>query len=190
VNTIARADYLRYVLGYDRNFFAPWLNSSNSVLMSIALNGQWNVSADRHHDYRYGGIAKRDKVQAVPGPVPGLSACRKPGPDGKFTSGQMAPPQNFETRRWEQFFNLVFQTDYARSPHASPDDAVRRDGIFVRAHGDLPDHRLPARHRDLRRDRGEPQLGRACFRPIRPSSGSPISRTARTEPSRANRPVP
>jgi hypothetical protein len=134
VNTIARADYLRYMIGYDRNFFAGFLNSSNSILMSLAWNGQWNVSADAHHDYRGYGIAKKGKVQSVPGRIPSVPACRHPGANGEFSIiCQTAPPQNFEDEKeWEQFFNLVFQTDYMHG-RLSPRLTTLFDvsGIFV-----------------------------------------------------------
>jgi hypothetical protein len=114
INTIARADYLRYTIRYDRNFFARMLNPTNSFLFSLAYNGQWNVSASRHKDYRAFGIAKRGKVQSVPGRVPGIDACQRPGANGEFPIiCQTAPPTNFEDEReWEQFFNMVLQTDF------------------------------------------------------------------------------
>jgi hypothetical protein len=134
VNTIARADYLRYTLRYDRNFFWQMLNPSNSFLFSLAYNGQWNASADAHHDYRGYGIAKRGKVQAVPGRVPGVAACRHKNANGVFPIiCQTAPPQNFEDEyEWENFFNVLLQTDFMHG-RLSPRLLTLLDvsGIFI-----------------------------------------------------------
>jgi hypothetical protein len=134
VNNVARADYLRYTVGYDRNFFARLLNPANSFLLSAALNGQWNVSARRQRDYRGYGIVKPGKVQSAPGRVPENPLCRRPGPDGKFNIlCQTANPTDFEDeKKFEHFVNIVLQTDYMHG-RLAPRMIMLLDvsGIFV-----------------------------------------------------------
>ncbi|MGH9420640.1 MAG: DUF1302 family protein, partial [Thermoanaerobaculia bacterium] len=62
--TIPFADVLRYEIGFDRFFFARFLNPSNSFVLSTSIVGSYNASftgADGDH-FRFGG-------QLKPGPV-------------------------------------------------------------------------------------------------------------------------
>ena len=51
-NSIPTADYVRWVIGYDRNFFVPWLNPTNSVLLVMSYNSSFNLSEKGGKDYR------------------------------------------------------------------------------------------------------------------------------------------
>ncbi|TMA50180.1 MAG: hypothetical protein E6J81_01295 [Deltaproteobacteria bacterium] len=110
INTIPKADYLKYMIGYDRFFFARWINPANSIALITALNGQWNVTARREKDFRFNGIAKPGKNQIEAGRIPGNPACQTP----PFSILCLtAPAKNFEDeKKFEHFFNIVFQTDY------------------------------------------------------------------------------
>ena len=109
-NTIPKANYLKYMIGYDRFFFARWLNPANSIVLIAAMNGQWNLTARREKDFRANGIAKPGKNQVEPGKVPGNPACQSP-PFGFLCL--TAPAKNFENEyKFEEFFNFVLRTDY------------------------------------------------------------------------------
>ena len=109
-NSIPKADYLRYTVGYDRFFFFRPLNPTNSFIFVSALNGQWNVTARREKDFRFNGLAKPGKNQVESGGIPGNPACQTP-PFGLLCV--TAPPKNFEDeKKFEYFFNLTLQTDY------------------------------------------------------------------------------
>ena len=109
-NSIPKADYLRYTVGYDRFFFFRLLNPANSFIVVTALNGQWNASARREKDFRFYGLAKPGKNQVEGGKIPGNPACQQP-PFGLLC--QTAPPKNFEDEKEvEHFFNVALQTDY------------------------------------------------------------------------------
>ena len=51
-NKTATADYMRFVLGYDRFFFFRPLNPTNSFTLVFSFNGQVNLSAIDGPDYR------------------------------------------------------------------------------------------------------------------------------------------
>ena len=105
VNTIPKANYLRYSVGYDRFFFFRPLNPSNSFILVAAINGQWNTSSGRHKDFRYNGLAKPSKNQVEGQIIPGVAVCAHRPPDGKFPLAcQQAPAKNFE--------EVALQTDY------------------------------------------------------------------------------
>lgn len=56
---VPKADYFRWELGYDRNFFVRAINPTNSFILIGAFVGSWNLSetfGDR--DYRYYGQRK------------------------------------------------------------------------------------------------------------------------------------
>ncbi len=114
VNTIPKANYLRYSVGYDRFFFFRPLNPSNSFILVAAINGQWNTSSGRHKDFRYNGLAKPSKNQVEGQIIPGVAVCAHRPPDGKFPLAcQQAPAKNFEDEyEVEQFLQVALQTDY------------------------------------------------------------------------------
>jgi Protein of unknown function (DUF1302) len=93
VNRIPKANFLRGLLGFDRFFFARWLNPTRSILFSLNYNIQWNTSESGRKDFRY------------PNP--------KPGKPVSTPDGFAVPDSNFEDLyAVEQFFIWVLQTDY------------------------------------------------------------------------------
>jgi hypothetical protein len=51
-SSVPKADYLRFVLGYDRFFFLRALNPTNSFVLSMAFNGSINMTERRELDFR------------------------------------------------------------------------------------------------------------------------------------------
>lgn len=113
-NTIPKANYLRWTLGYDRFFFFRPLNASNSFVLVTGWNGQWNTSADRYHDFRFNGLTKPGKNQVEGAIIPGVPACSQRPANGKFPlTCQVSKKKNFEDEKvLEQFFQIASQTEY------------------------------------------------------------------------------
>jgi hypothetical protein len=101
----ARANYMRFVVGYDRFFFFRPLNPSNSFVAVAAFNGQVNMSAINGPDYRN------------PQPKPGHPATRNDADqDGDGDVDQLdvyVDPKDYEDQYlFEGFAQLALQTDY------------------------------------------------------------------------------
>jgi len=112
--SIPKADYLRFILGYDRFFFFRPLNPSNSFVLSMAFNGSLNLDELRGTDFRNPN-PKPGKPQAEIGVVPGVALCKNP----KALSPALqqfcvvTPNENFEDQyAFEGFLQTALQTDY------------------------------------------------------------------------------
>jgi hypothetical protein len=109
-NTIPTADYLRWVIGYDRFFFFRPLNPTNSFTLSMAWNSSFNLSETSGKDYRY-AYAKPGKTQAR-AIANGLSdTCKGKGAKNNPLC-VTAVPKDFENAyRYEGFVQTALQTD-------------------------------------------------------------------------------
>jgi hypothetical protein len=127
--SIPTADFLRFVVGYDRFFFFRPLNPSNSFVLSLAFNGSINLSEDDDNNYRYPN-PKPGKPQAAPGPIPG-TLCQGAAARSNPACVQTIP-QNFEDlHKFEGFLQTAIQTDYLHG-RLSPRIVIITDvsGIF------------------------------------------------------------
>jgi hypothetical protein len=111
VNTIPTADYLRWVVAYDRFFFFRPLNPTNSFTLSMAFNSSYNLSEDSSHDFR-SPSAKPGKSQTQNVPTGLGTVCK-----GKAAATNplcvTAVPTNFEDQyKYEGFVTTTLQTDY------------------------------------------------------------------------------
>jgi hypothetical protein len=133
-NRIPKADYLRFVLGYDNFFFIRPLNPTNSVTLSTAFNGSINTSERDGRDFR-SPLTKPGKAQSVVGPVPGAKICKNPSalPPSLQMLCVSTPPKNFEDQyKFEGFLQTAVQTDYMHG-RLSPRIVIITDvsGIFA-----------------------------------------------------------
>jgi Protein of unknown function (DUF1302) len=106
---IPYADVLRYEIGFDRFFFARFLNPTNSFILSSSIVGSWNASADNSDPAKH----FRFQGQLKPGAV-----CSDIGaPSDGCKSGQPRQRGNFQ----DDFVNsyeadaqgqITLQTDY------------------------------------------------------------------------------
>jgi hypothetical protein len=95
----ARANYMRFVVGYDRFFFFRPLNPSNSFVLVGAFNGQVNMSAINGPDYRN------------PNAKPGHPQTRQADPANQLSV--YVDPHDFEDQYlFEGFAQVALQTDY------------------------------------------------------------------------------
>ena len=122
-NSIPKADYLRFVVGYDRFFFFRPLNPANSIVLSTAFNGSINMTERRGRDFRYPN-QKPGRPAAEPRPIRNSvvnctreALTRQPGePPIDASDAQLCvvtPPENFEdAHKFEGFLTTAFQTEY------------------------------------------------------------------------------
>jgi uncharacterized protein DUF1302 len=102
-NSIPKANYLRWTIGYDRFFFFRPLNPANSFLVTAQHNMSWNVDSGKNSDFR----------SVITKPCSGGPNClfgqkRVSGP-----AGQQEPDTNWEDQyEFEHFFTVALQTDY------------------------------------------------------------------------------
>jgi Protein of unknown function (DUF1302) len=132
VNTIPTADYLRWVIAYDRFFFFRPLNPTNSFVLSMAYNSSYNLSETAGRDFR-SPQAKPGKSQAQ-SIITGVgTTCVK----GKHSRNNplcvTAVPTSFEDQyKYEGFLTTAIQTDMLHGK-LSPRIAIITDvsGIFA-----------------------------------------------------------
>ena len=95
----AAANYMRFVVGYDRFFFFRPLNPTNSFTLVGAFQGQVNMSAINGPDYRFSNAK------------PGHPQTRQADPNDQLSV--YVDPNDFEDQYlFEGFFQLALQTDY------------------------------------------------------------------------------
>ena len=117
-NSIPKADYLRFVLGYDRFFFFQPLNPTNSFVLSMAFNGSINMTERRGMDFR-NPSPKPGKAAAELAAIPGSNICTPQNvanpafPTALKQLCVVTPPKNFEDAyKFEGFLTTAVQTDY------------------------------------------------------------------------------
>ena len=112
LNTIPTADYLRWVLAYDRFFFFRPLNPTNSFTLSMAFNSSLNLSEGPGRDFRNAqakpGLSQTQNVATGLG-----TTCVAGKNPGKNPLCVTAVPKNFEDAyKYEGFLTTTLQTDY------------------------------------------------------------------------------
>jgi hypothetical protein len=108
------ADYLRWVIAYDRFFFFRPLNPTNSFVLVSSFNSEFNLSEKGGRDYRWPNTKPdRPAGGAAIGAIPGNAGC----PGGAETRNNplcvRVNPHSFEDRyQYEAFFQFALQSDY------------------------------------------------------------------------------
>src|SRR5262249_29253699 len=114
---VPKADYLRFLVGYDRFFFLRAINPTNSFLLSAAFNGSLNLSEGPGGDFRNPQPKPDDpkfkKLQVSPGIIGGVSGCSKLNASRANVFCIKIHPNVFEDQyKFEGFLQTVLQTDY------------------------------------------------------------------------------
>ncbi len=111
INTIPEADYIRWVLAYDRFFFFRPLNPTNSFVLSMAFNNQVNLSERTGFNFR-NPVAKPGRRQAS-AIANGLSeTCTRANDAKNNPLCVTAVPTDFEdSYKYEGFLTTAIQTD-------------------------------------------------------------------------------
>jgi Protein of unknown function (DUF1302) len=134
VNTIPTADYLRWVIAYDRFFFFRPLNPTNSFVLSMAFNSSFNLSEKGGRDFR-NPQAKPGRFQAR-AIANGLSSpCTRgaaPAPRNNPLCVTAVPHDYEDAYQYEGFLTTAIQTDMFHGK-LSPRIAIITDvsGIFA-----------------------------------------------------------
>jgi hypothetical protein len=110
-NHIPTADYVRWVIGYDRNFFVRALNPTNSFILVASYNSFFNLSEKAGRDYRAAN-PKPGHPQTRLGPIPGNPLCQ--GAQARTNPLCIhVDPHDFEDAyQYEGFLQTTVQTDY------------------------------------------------------------------------------
>jgi hypothetical protein len=113
-NSIPTADYVRWVVGYDRNFFVPALNPSNGFLLVMSYNSSFNLSEKGGRDYR-SPLTKPGHTQTRNGAQPGNPLCQKTATFDPRTSPlcTFTDPHDYEDAyQYEGILTTTLRTDY------------------------------------------------------------------------------
>jgi hypothetical protein len=110
-NTVPTADYLRWVVGYDRNFFVHWLNPTNSFILVASYNSQFNLSEKGGKDFR-SGQAKPGHPQTRMGPIPGNALCKGKQAFSNPFCIHVDPHDYEDIYQYEGFLTTTVRTDY------------------------------------------------------------------------------
>jgi hypothetical protein len=132
VNTMPTADYLRWVIAYDRFFFFRPLNPTNSFVLSMAYNSSYNLSETAGRDFR-SPQAKPGLSQAT-SVITGVgTTCVKGNHSRNNPLCVTAVAKNFEDQyKYEGFLTTALQTDMMHGK-LEPRVAIITDvsGIFA-----------------------------------------------------------
>jgi hypothetical protein len=114
-SSIPTADYLRFLLGYDKFFFVRWINPANSILLSTAFTGSINIDEGGDTDYRAPN-QKPGKPAAVLGRPAGIDVCQgdvRALPPSLQQLCLVTPAKNFENvYKFEGFLQTAIQSEY------------------------------------------------------------------------------
>jgi len=110
-NHVPTADYLRWVVGYDRNFFARWLNPTNSFILVMAYNSAFNLSEKGGMDFRNAN-PKLGHPATRNGPIKGQPACQGKASRTSPICVQIDDHDYEDAYQYEGFLNTTLQTDY------------------------------------------------------------------------------
>lgn len=105
------ADYIRWLIGYDRFFFFRPINPSSSIVLSAAFNNSFNLSERGGKDYR-NPQTKPGFMQAESGVIPRLAACA-PGTKARNNPLCVRTKQRWfeDAYQYEGFFQFALTTD-------------------------------------------------------------------------------
>jgi hypothetical protein len=110
-NTIPTADYLRWVIGYDRNFFVPALNPTNSFLLVMAYNSSFNLSEKSGKDFR-NGTTKLGHTQTRNGVLAGNPTCQGAAARTSPLCIYVDPHDYEDAYQYEGVLTTTLRTDY------------------------------------------------------------------------------
>jgi hypothetical protein len=110
-NHVPTADYIRWVLGYDRNFFVPALNPTNSFILVASYNSSFNLSEKGGRDYR-NATAKLGHTQTRNGVLPGNPTCQGAAARTSPLCIFIEPHDYEDAYQYEGVLTTTLRTDY------------------------------------------------------------------------------
>jgi hypothetical protein len=110
-NTVPTADYIRWVIAYDRFFFIPAINPTNSFTLSMAYNSSFNLSEKGGMDFRNAN-AKPGHPQTRDGVIPGVAACQGKAALTNPLCQTINPHDYEDAYQYEGFLTTALLTDY------------------------------------------------------------------------------
>jgi hypothetical protein len=110
-NSIPTADYVRWVVGYDRNFFVRWLNPTNSFILVMSYNSSFNLSEKGGKDYR-NPYAKPGHTQTRNGRLRGNPLCQDASARTSPLCIFLDPHDYEDAYQYEGILTTTVRTDY------------------------------------------------------------------------------
>jgi hypothetical protein len=110
-NSIPTADYLKSVIGYDRNFFVRALNPANSFILVMSYNSSFNLSEKGGRDYR-NATAKLGHTQTRNGRLPGNPICADATARTNPLCIHLDPHDYEDAYQYEGVLTTTLRTDY------------------------------------------------------------------------------
>ena len=110
-NHVPTADYVRWVVGYDRNFFVPWLNPTNSFILIMSFNNSFNLSEKGGKDYR-NASTKPGHTNTRNGPQAGNPLCQGAGAKTSPLCVFIDPHDYEDAYQYEGLVTTTLRTDY------------------------------------------------------------------------------
>ena len=104
-------DHAGGVIAYDRNFFARWLNPTNSFILVMAYNSSFNLSEKGGMDFRNANT-KFGHPNTRNGPVKGAPGCTGAASRTSPLCVQIDDHDYEDAYQYEGFLNTTIQTDY------------------------------------------------------------------------------
>jgi hypothetical protein len=111
-NTIPTADYIRWVLAYDKFFFVRALNPTNSFLISASYNSSFNLSEHGGLDFRNPYLKPGTHLQTQSRPMPNNPDCQGKQAYNNPLCATTNPHDYEDAYQYEGFLQTAFQTDY------------------------------------------------------------------------------
>jgi hypothetical protein len=111
-NSIPTADYVRWVIGYDRNFFVPWLNPTNSILLVMSYNSSFNLTEKSGMDFR-NAYTKPGHTQTRNGKQPNNPLCANAAAARTSPLCIFTDPHDYEDAyQYEGLLTTTLRSDY------------------------------------------------------------------------------
>jgi len=112
-NRATTADYLRWVIAYDRFFFFRPLNPTNAFTAILSYNSEFNLSEKTGRDYRWPNTKPgKPSGGASNGPVKGIENCAPGKARNNPLCIRVNPNDFYDRYQYEGFFQAALQTDY------------------------------------------------------------------------------
>jgi hypothetical protein len=111
-NSTPKANYLRWVFGYDRNFFWRALNPANSFILVASYTSQINVTEwGTGKDFRL-ALPKPGHPATRTKPIPGVAACQGAAARGNLLCTTIDPRDYVDSYAYDGFLQATVRTDY------------------------------------------------------------------------------
>jgi len=111
-NTIPTADYIRWVVGYDKFFFIRALNPTNSFFLTTSYNSSFNLSEHSGLDFRNPVTKPGKHLQSMSRPMKNNPTCQGSQAYNNPLCASTYAHDFVDAYQYEGFLQTAIQTDY------------------------------------------------------------------------------